>query len=156
MFILSIVRFSLQYGLWIYFNMKKVFYEKRCSNKLHKIHRKTPVPKSFFNKIAGLRTAALLKKRCLSQVLSCEFCEMYTNTLFENTSGRLLLILFVTCFLYFPFPLDWNSPCHSEGASHQEVSNRVRQREELNWASQLKSSGQQIFSRMSCTDSPFD
>ena len=34
-------------------------------------------------------------------------------------------------------PLDWNSPCHSEGASHQEVSNRVRQREELNWASQL-------------------
>ena len=52
-------------------------------------------------------------------------------------------------------PLDWNSPCRGEGASHQEVSTRVRQREELNWASQLKSSDQQI-SRMSGTDSPFD
>ena len=37
-------------------------------------------------------------------------------------------------------PLDWNSPCRGEGASHQEVSTRVRQPEELNWASQLKSS----------------
>ena len=52
------------------------------------------------------------------------------------------------------FPLDWNSPCRGEGASHQEVSNRVRQREELKWASQLKSSNQQIFSRMSVADSP--
>ena len=50
-------------------------------------------------------------------------------------------------------PLDWNSPCRGEGASHQEVSTEVRQREELNWASQLKSSDQQIFSTMSGTDS---
>ena len=51
-------------------------------------------------------------------------------------------------------PHDWNSPCGGEGASHQEVSTRVRQQEELNWASQLKSSDQQIFSTMSGTDSP--
>ena len=38
-------------------------------------------------------------------------------------------------------PLDL--PCRREGASHQEVSTRVRQREERNWASQLKSSDQQ-------------
>ena len=50
-------------------------------------------------------------------------------------------------------PLDWNSPCRDEGACHQEVSTRVRQREELDWASQLKSSDQQIFSSMSGTDS---
>ena len=50
-------------------------------------------------------------------------------------------------------PLDWNSPCRGEGASHQEVFTQVRQREELNWASQLKSSDQQIFSTMSSTDS---
>ena len=50
--------------------------------------------------------------------------------------------------------LDWNSPCRGEGASHKEVSTQVRQREELNWASQLKSSDQQIFSTMSGTDSP--
>ena len=48
--------------------------------------------------------------------------------------------------------LDWNSPCRGEEASHQEVSTQVRQREELNWASQLKSSDQQIFSRMSSPD----
>ena len=51
-------------------------------------------------------------------------------------------------------PLDWNSPCCGDGASHQEVSTRVRQREELNGAWQLKLSDQQIFSRMSGTDSP--
>ena len=53
-------------------------------------------------------------------------------------------------------PLDWNSPCRDEGASHQEVSTRVRRREELNWALQLKSSDQQILSTMSGTDSPLE
>ena len=53
-------------------------------------------------------------------------------------------------------PLDWNSLCRGEGASHQEVSTQVRQREELHWASQLKSSDQQIVSKMSGTDSLFD
>ena len=50
-------------------------------------------------------------------------------------------------------PLDWNSPCRGEGAFHQEVSTQMRQQGELNWASQLKSSDQQIFSTMSGTDS---
>ena len=49
--------------------------------------------------------------------------------------------------------VDWKLPCRGEGASHQEVSTQVRQREKLNWASQLKSSDQQIFSTMSSTDS---
>ena len=31
--------------------------------------------------------------------------------------------------------LDWNSLCRGEGASHQQVSTQVRQREVLNWAS---------------------
>ena len=33
-----------------------------------------------FNKVAGLRPATLLKKKTLSQVFSCEFCEIYKNT----------------------------------------------------------------------------
>ena len=37
--------------------MKKVFL------KIRKINRKTPVPESLFNKVAGLRPASLLKKR---------------------------------------------------------------------------------------------
>ena len=36
----------------------------------------------FFNKIAGLRSTALLKKS--AQVFSCEFCEIYKNTLFTE------------------------------------------------------------------------
>ena len=41
----------------------EVFCKKRCSQKFHKIHKKTPVPESLFNKVAGLRPATLLKKR---------------------------------------------------------------------------------------------
>ena len=49
--------------------------------------------------------------------------------------------------------VDWNSPCRGEGAFQQGVSAQVRQREELNWESQLKSSDQQIFSTISSNDS---
>ena len=41
----------------------EAFCKKMCSWKFHKIHRKTPVPEAFFNKVAGLRPATLLKKR---------------------------------------------------------------------------------------------
>ena len=33
------------------------FLQKRCSKKFHKIHMKTPVPKSFFNKVADLHVS---------------------------------------------------------------------------------------------------
>ena len=39
-----------------------MFCKKRCSWKFCKIHRKTPVPECL-NKVAGLRSATLLKKR---------------------------------------------------------------------------------------------
>ena len=58
--------------------LKKVFL------KLSKIHRKTPAPKSLFNKIAGLRPVILLAK----QVLSCEFCEIFKNTFFTEHFGQ--------------------------------------------------------------------
>ena len=41
----------------------KWFYEKTCPYKLHKIYRKAPVPEPFFNKIASLRSATLLKNK---------------------------------------------------------------------------------------------
>ena len=81
----------------------EAFCKKMCSWKFHKIHRKTPVPESFLNKVADLRPATLLKKRLwpqacnflkketLVQVFSCEFCEMSKNVFLQNTSGRLLL-----------------------------------------------------------------
>ena len=36
----------------------------------------------FFNKVASLKT--LLKKKTLAQVLSCEFSEIFQNTLFTE------------------------------------------------------------------------
>ena len=36
---------------------------KRCSLKFRKIHRKTPLAESLFNKVAGLKLLTLLKKR---------------------------------------------------------------------------------------------
>ena len=39
----------------------------------------------FFNEVATLRSAILLKKETLAQVFSCEFCEIPKNTLFYRT-----------------------------------------------------------------------
>ena len=74
----------------------EAFCKKMCSWEFHKIHRKTPVPKTFFNKAAGLRPATLSKKRIwpqacyfikketLVQAISCEFCEISKNTFFAE------------------------------------------------------------------------
>ena len=45
--------------------------------------RKTPVLQSYFNKVAGFQPASFLKKT-LTQVLSCEICETFKNTYFEE------------------------------------------------------------------------
>ena len=39
----------------------------------------------FLNKVAALRPATLLKKKTLTQVFSCEFCEISKNTFFHRT-----------------------------------------------------------------------
>ena len=41
----------------------EAFRKKMCSWKFHKINRKTPVPETYLNNVAGLRPATLLKKR---------------------------------------------------------------------------------------------
>ena len=61
-----------------------MFYKKKCSEKFRKIHRKTPVPEFPFNK-------NFIKKETLAQMFSCEFCEIFKNTIFQNTPVRLLL-----------------------------------------------------------------
>ena len=55
----------------------------------------------FLTKSQACEGCNFIKKETLAQVLSCEFCEMSTNTLFQNTFGQLLLILFVACFFIF-------------------------------------------------------
>ena len=54
----------------------EVFYEKRCSQKFHKIHRKASVPES--------QACNFIKKETLAKVFSCEFCEISKNTFFTE------------------------------------------------------------------------
>ena len=55
----------------------EVFCEKRCSQKFRKIHRKTPVS-------PVPQACNFIKKETLAQVFSCEFCEIFKNTIFTE------------------------------------------------------------------------
>ena len=54
----------------------EVFYEKRCSYKFYKIHRKTPAPES--------EACNFVKKETLAQVFLCQFCEISRNTFYTE------------------------------------------------------------------------
>ena len=41
----------------------KVFYKKSCSEKFRKIHRKTPLLESLFNKVVAQKACNFIKKR---------------------------------------------------------------------------------------------
>ena len=81
----------------------EAFRKKMCSWKFHKIHRKTPVPETFLNKVAGLRSATLLKKRLWPQAatllkkrlwyrcFSVNFVKFLRTPFLQNASERLLL-----------------------------------------------------------------
>ena len=81
----------------------EAFCKKMCSWKFHKIHRKTPVPETFYNKVAGLRPetllkkdsglrpATLLKKRLWYRYFPVTFVKFLRTPFLQNTSERLLL-----------------------------------------------------------------
>ena len=58
--------------------VKKVFLEFRHNS------QENTCARVFFNKVAGLRLAPLLKKR-LARVFSCKFCEISKNIFFYRT-----------------------------------------------------------------------
>ena len=64
--------------------------KKTCSQKCLKILRKTPVPESLLNKVAGLRSATLLKKRLRHRCFPVNFAEFLKTPFLQNTSERLL------------------------------------------------------------------
>ena len=53
-----------------------------------KIHRKTPVLQSFFNEVAGLRSATLLKKRLLNRCFSMNFSKFFRTPLSCRTFAK--------------------------------------------------------------------
>ena len=65
---------------------QEVFYKKRCSQKFRKIHQSL-----FFNKVAGLRLATLLKKKLWHRCVPVSFTKFLRTPFLQNTSGRLLL-----------------------------------------------------------------
>ena len=69
----------------------EAFCKKMCSWKFHKIHRKTPVPETFFNKVAGLRPATLLKKRLWHRCFPVNFAK-FLRTIFLTERLRWLLL----------------------------------------------------------------
>ena len=65
---------------------------RRCSLKFTAKHLCQDL---FFNKVASLRPATLLKKGTLAHVFLCEFCKIFKNTFFlQNTFGRLFLYIY--------------------------------------------------------------
>ena len=71
--------------LWIHKQPLKVFCKKRCSKKYQKIHRKTPVPNLYFNKVAGLMP--LLKKRLWHRCFLVNFATFSRAPFLQNTSA---------------------------------------------------------------------
>ena len=63
----------------------EVFCEKGVLRNFAKFTGKHLCQSLFFNKVAGLRPATLLKKETLAQVFSCELCEVSKNTFFYRT-----------------------------------------------------------------------
>ena len=58
-----------------------VFYRKSCSLQFRNIHRKTPVLESL--ELQVWRSATLLKETP-TKVFSCEYCNIFKNTYFEE------------------------------------------------------------------------
>ena len=56
----------------------------------------------FFNKIAGVRAATFLKKSLWHSCFPVNSAKFLRTPYLQNIPVRLLLILFVACFLYFP------------------------------------------------------
>ena len=60
------------------------FSKRGVLKKFHKIHLKTPMLESYFNRVSGLRAATLLKKEIPTQVSSGKFYEISKNTFFTE------------------------------------------------------------------------
>ena len=72
-----------QYHINIQKQLLEVCYRKRWSQKIRKLHRKTSVSESLFNKLAGL-ACNFIKKDALALVFSGEFCEFSKNSFFTT------------------------------------------------------------------------
>ena len=93
----STINFSYQYlpEAKVYLEPSRTFYSEALLRNIYlflcKIHKKTPVLESHFNKVTGLYPANSLKERTPTRVFSDEFCQILKTPFLQNTSRRLLL-----------------------------------------------------------------
>ena len=82
-------------SLFVFFrrSLPEVFYKKGALRKFIKFTRKHLCQSPFFNKVAGLRPATLLKKRLCHSCFPVSFVKFLRTPFLQNTSGRPLLIV---------------------------------------------------------------
>ena len=98
----------------------EVFCRKGVSQKFRKIHRKTPVPKSLFNKVAGLRPVTSLKKEPWHRCFPVNFAKfLRAPFIIEHLWWLLLESIFRN--LFFFVVIIWNI----FSLSHESRAERV-------------------------------
>ena len=86
----STINFSYQYlpEAKVYLEPSRTFYNEALLRNIYiflcKIHKKTPVLESHFNKVTGLYPATSLKERTPTQVFSGEFCEILKTSFLQK------------------------------------------------------------------------
>ena len=76
------------------------FCKKGVLKKFHKVHLKTPVLESLFNRVSGLRPVILLKKKLQHRCFQVNFVKLLRTTFLQNTSIICLTVLFYKEVLY--------------------------------------------------------
>ena len=90
--------YILRYWVSIQKQPPEVFYEKRCSLNFRRIQGNHLFQSLFFSKVAGLRSATLLKRRLWHRCFPVNFAKFLRTAFLQNTSERLLLCIIIICF----------------------------------------------------------
>ena len=85
----------------------------------------------LFNKFAGLGPETLLKKKLRHSCFPLNLVKFLRTTYLQNTSARLLLILYVASFLYFTlskiFPSKKVASCEKSRLMENRLNGRLKE-----------------------------
>ena len=91
----------------------RVFCKKGVLRNCAKFTGKPLCRRLFFNKVAGLRPATLIKKKTLAQVFSREFCEISKNIFFYRTPPMTASLLMIAFNFNFSFQFSVKGYSHA-------------------------------------------
>ena len=66
----------------------QIFFKIAALKNFAILSRKTCVAEYLFNKVAGMKVCIFIKKETPAQLFSCEYCEIFKNTYFEEWQMR--------------------------------------------------------------------